>query len=97
METTHWAVTCRWAVPTAFLPPPFWFDAESSPWTCTHGSAPSVLCTTETCACCSCWQPWEAGGAGKAARARAVGQPSAIDWFGAFPISHEMIEPAPPS
>jgi hypothetical protein len=48
---------CRWATATVFLPPPFWFEAESCPWTCLRGPAPHVLSTTDLCATCLRWEP----------------------------------------
>jgi 2,3-bisphosphoglycerate-dependent phosphoglycerate mutase len=52
----HHASTCRWAVPTLFVPVPFWWEAEDRPWTCVRG-APRTLETTEVCADCPYWEP----------------------------------------
>lgn len=51
------ASTCRWATPTLFLPAPFWFEAEDSPWTCLRDPAPRPLNTTDPCAICLRWEP----------------------------------------
>lgn len=53
----HHASTCRWAVPTLFLPAPFWWEADDRPWSCIRGAAPRVLETTEVCATCPYWEP----------------------------------------
>jgi hypothetical protein len=52
----HHASNCRWAVPTLFLPAPFWWDAENCPWACVRGSTPHVLETTEVCGTCPHWE-----------------------------------------
>jgi hypothetical protein len=51
------ASTCRWATPTLFLAPPFWFEADNAPWTCVRDVTPHVLDTTEPCAICGRWEP----------------------------------------
>jgi hypothetical protein len=53
----HHASTCRWAVPTIFLPAPFWWQAEDRPWACVRGETPRLLETTEACAECPHWDP----------------------------------------
>jgi hypothetical protein len=80
METKHCAATCRWATPTLFLPPPFWFEAEDSPWACVRGGTPRILTTTDRCAHCPHWE----------ARAQTA-VPTALDWFSAFPPPHEIV------
>jgi len=52
----HHASTCRWAVPTLFLPAPFWWEAEDRPWACLREATPRVLETTEVCADCPYWE-----------------------------------------
>lgn len=76
------AVTCRWAEPTLFMPAPFWFEAESSPWTCVREAIPNVLPTTVKCADCARWQP----------RTPRRSAPPAVDWFSASPLPHEMLD-----
>ena len=53
----HSASNCRWATSTLFLAAPFWFAAESDPWTCLCQQPPRLLRTTELCATCWRWQP----------------------------------------
>jgi hypothetical protein len=53
----HHASNCRWAVPTLFLPAPFWWAAEARPWSCVRHGTPRVLETTEACAGCPSWEP----------------------------------------
>lgn len=57
METTHGARTCRWAVPTLFLPPPIWMGAWDAPWVCLQNAQPRLLDSTEVCAACPRWEP----------------------------------------
>ena len=52
----HAAVNCRFAVPTLFLKPPFWFEAERCPWACMQQPIPRVLETTDVCATCPGWE-----------------------------------------
>jgi len=53
----HHASNCRWAVPTVFLPAPFWWEAEDRPWACVREGTPRTLETTEVCADCPYWEP----------------------------------------
>jgi hypothetical protein len=53
----HHASTCRWAIPTLFLPAPYWWDAEDRPWACVRDGAPRALETTEVCTDCPYWEP----------------------------------------
>jgi len=55
------AGTCRWGMPTLFLPAPYWWDAEDRPWACVRDGTPRVLETTEACADCPYWEPRERG------------------------------------
>lgn len=57
MDEKRGAANCRWATPTVFLPAPWWFEAETSPWACVRDTTPRVLETTEACATCSRWEP----------------------------------------
>lgn len=50
------ASNCRWATPTLFLRAPFWFDAETCPWTCLRDSVPRLLNTTDCCGTCPRWE-----------------------------------------
>ena len=45
IRTKRSAGSCRWAMPTLFLPAPFWFEAERCPWTCMRDLVPRVLST----------------------------------------------------
>jgi hypothetical protein len=56
----HHASNCRWAVPTIFLPAPYWWEAEDRPWACVRDGTPRVMETTEECADCPFWEPREA-------------------------------------
>jgi hypothetical protein len=62
MNTKQSVTTCRWATPTLFLDAPYWFEAETFPWTCTRDVPLRVLGTTARCARCRRWeaQPAEA-------------------------------------
>jgi hypothetical protein len=44
--------TCRWAVPTLFLPYPLWLSTEDTPWSCVRDGSAEPLETTETCVDC---------------------------------------------
>ena len=46
MNTNQSVTTCRWARPTLFLHAPYWFEAETCPWTCTCDASLRVLKTT---------------------------------------------------
>lgn len=60
METvsnkTQRASNCLWATPTLFLTAPFWFNAETRPWTCLRDANPRALRTTDRCAECPRWE-----------------------------------------
>jgi hypothetical protein len=56
VSSAHHASNCRWAIPTVFLPRPYWLLAETSPWTCVRHTPPLALVTTERCADCERWQ-----------------------------------------
>ena len=56
MQMTQSAATCRWAVPTLFLPPPIWMGAWDTPWTCLRNARPRMLETTDVCASCPRWE-----------------------------------------
>ncbi len=56
----HCASGCLWASPTLFLPAPYWFEAEASPWTCVRDTVPCVLTTTDPCASCARWEGGQA-------------------------------------
>lgn len=62
MNTNQSVTTCRWARPTLFLHAPYWFEAETCPWTCTCDASLRVLKTTARCTGCRRWeaQPAEA-------------------------------------
>ena len=47
--------TCKWAIPTLFLPWPLWYDASSSEWSCTRGREPRGLPDPGVCATCARW------------------------------------------
>jgi hypothetical protein len=51
----HHASSCQWAVPTVFLPAPFWWESEDRPWACVRTGTPRTLETTEVCADCPYW------------------------------------------
>lgn len=53
---TQRASNCLWATPTILLTAPFWFDAETRPWTCLRDVDPRALSTTNRCAECPRWQ-----------------------------------------
>ncbi len=53
---TQRASNCLWATPTIFLAAPFWFDAETRPWTCLRDGDPRALSTTDRCLECPRWQ-----------------------------------------
>jgi hypothetical protein len=55
-SATHGASTCHWAAPTLFLEPPFWFEAQQYPWSCTCEATRRLLGTTEECATCHRWE-----------------------------------------
>jgi SAM-dependent methyltransferase len=55
-NVAHHASNCRWAMPTLFLPAPYWWDAEGCPWACVREGAPRILETTEMCADCPYWE-----------------------------------------
>jgi hypothetical protein len=57
VEAERSASTCRWATLTLFLPAPFWFEAETSPWACVRDAEPRVLTTTDICERCWRWEP----------------------------------------
>jgi len=82
MTPTRTASTCRWAVPTLFLAPPYWFDAEVRSWTCLRHAVPQALDSTVACATCPHWEPRSADDAD-------VVRPMMLDWFGAFRAPHE--------
>lgn len=94
MATTHCAVTCRWSVPTAFMPAPFWFEGERSPWTCLREAPPRILDTSDICVCCSDWEPPTARDGGRDRPVTGAG-PTAADWFAAFPMPHEVLNATP--
>jgi hypothetical protein len=50
------AATCRSAVPTVTLPPPVWFEAENTPWSCVRDAKPRLLLSTERCLDCARWE-----------------------------------------
>jgi SAM-dependent methyltransferase len=50
------ASNCRWAMPTLFLPAPYWWDAEAYPWTCVREAVPRILETKEVCTDCPYWE-----------------------------------------
>lgn len=47
--------TCKWAVPTLFLPWPLWYDAAVQHWSCTREPAPRGLPDPACCARCARW------------------------------------------
>lgn len=55
-HAAHHASNCRWAMPTLFLPAPYWWDAEGCPWACVRERVPRILETTEVCADCPYWE-----------------------------------------
>jgi SAM-dependent methyltransferase len=55
-QVAHHASNCRWAMPTLFLPRPYWWDAEAKPWACVREAVPRILETTEVCADCPYWE-----------------------------------------
>ena len=57
MSARRNAGNCRWAVPTLFMPAPWWFDAEARPWTCARQDIPRPLSTTDPCTDCPYWEP----------------------------------------
>jgi hypothetical protein len=95
MRAAYGAVTCRWASPTIFFPPPVWFEAEHRPWTCRYGACPRVLDTTDSCATCRHWEPRSSAGHTEAFHEASAGigdripAPTMMDWFGAFQPPHE--------
>jgi hypothetical protein len=48
--------TCRWAIPTLFLPWPLWFDASNNEWSCTRGERPRGLQDPSRCRICKGWE-----------------------------------------
>jgi hypothetical protein len=51
--------TCRWAMPTLFLPWPLWYDASAHEWSCTRGAKPRGLMDPVSCTTCRQWAPAE--------------------------------------
>jgi hypothetical protein len=51
------AATCRSSVATVSLPPPLWYEADKTPWSCVRDPKPRILTSTERCAHCAGWQP----------------------------------------
>ena len=49
--------TCKWAVPTLFLPWPLWYDASAYEWSCTRGPQPRGLAQPAVCSTCYGWAP----------------------------------------
>jgi SAM-dependent methyltransferase len=49
------ASNCRWAMPTLFLPAPYWWDAEACPWACVREGVPRILDSTDVCPDCPYW------------------------------------------
>ena len=49
--------TCRWAIPTLFLPWPLWFDATAFEWSCTKGVEPRGIPQPLSCTRCEGWAP----------------------------------------
>jgi hypothetical protein len=47
-----------------FLPAPFWFEAENSPWACVRDAVPRILNGTDPCATCPHWEPQSGAPAG---------------------------------
>jgi len=56
MNTRHSVTTCRWASPTLFLNAPYWFEAETYPWTCTRDPSLRPIGTTARCTTCERWE-----------------------------------------
>jgi hypothetical protein len=76
MSNTHSVTTCRWARPTLFLHAPYWFEAETYPWTCTCDASLRVLRTTARCPSCL---RWEAPPAEAPAQTRSVNLAPIVD------------------
>jgi hypothetical protein len=55
-HVAHHASNCRWAMPSLFLPAPYWWNAEGYPWACVRDGVPRILDTTEVCADCPYWE-----------------------------------------
>lgn len=55
--TRRCAATCRSAVPTVSLPPPLWFEAADTPWSCLREAKPRLLLSTDRCGECAGWAP----------------------------------------
>ena len=72
MNSTRSAASCRWAIPTVFLPPPLWLSAEDCPWTCILTGVPHVLRTTERCRSCPQWEPYVAERPARRGRQRSL-------------------------
>jgi len=54
--TEQTARQCRWAVPTLFLPLPFWLEASDTPWTCRRDPTERPLESTDECCTCPRWE-----------------------------------------
>jgi hypothetical protein len=78
MSARRNAANFRWAVPTLFMPAPWWVEAETKPWTCARQELPRPLTTTEPCATCRYWEP----------QASDRVSPTVADWFEAL-MPHE--------
>jgi hypothetical protein len=96
IRTKRSAGSCGWAMPTLFLPAPFWFEAESCPWTCMRDSVPRVLSTTDRCATCLYWKPRQDAPPASTLHPERAGSvceaavPLMVDWLGGFPPPHEI-------
>jgi hypothetical protein len=53
--SVHAVQTCKWAIPTMFLPWPLWYDASEQDWSCTLGPAPRGVPDPTCCAACRNW------------------------------------------
>ena len=90
MQIIRCAANCRWAMPTLFLRPPLWLEAEDYPWSCVRDETPRVLSSTDVCATCPDWELRRMGAAGEPLREEtAHAFPMMVDWFGAFRPPHE--------
>jgi hypothetical protein len=75
-NVAHHASNCRWAMPTLFLPAPYWWDAEACPWACVREGVPRILNTTEVCADCPYWKTHPKAKSGKEPGPEVEGTPT---------------------
>lgn len=47
--------TCKWSIPTLFLPWPLWYDASEADWSCTRTQIPRGLPDPACCSSCARW------------------------------------------